>query len=298
MNKKIVDQEARWAFLFIAPLMLGTLIFSIWPIIQSVYISFTKWDGFTEATFAGLDNYIRMFQEHQMLSEFLNTCYFAVGTIPITLIFSLITACLLNSRIKGMSLYRTIYFLPNVTMIVAVAVVWRWIMNSKYGLLTDFNNAVGIPAIQWLGNPKMIMPAVILVSIWCSIGYNAILLLAGLQGIPAYIYEASDIDGANAFVRFFKITLPMVSPTIFFVLIMLIINAFKAFDLIFMFAGATSPQGPILDSVRTMVYGIYEKGFTFYDMGYASTEAVVLFIIILIITAIQLKCQERWVNYE
>jgi ABC-type sugar transport systems, permease components len=298
MRRKIFGHEARWAYLFIAPLMLGTIVFSIWPIVQSMYISLTKWDGFSMAEFVGFDNYIHAFYDSQMWRELFNTCYLAAGTIPTTIILSLLVACLLNSKIKGLAAYRTIYFLPNVTMVVAVAIVWRWIMNSKYGIATELYHQLGIQPVDWLGDPRMVLPAIIFVTVWGGIGYNAIILLSGLQGIPTYIYEAAEVDGASEFVKFFKITLPMISPTMFFVLIMLIINSFKSFDLIFMFAGATNPQGPILDSVRTMVYGIYEKGFLFYNMGYASTEAVILFVIILAITIIQLQVQKRWVNYE
>jgi multiple sugar transport system permease protein len=181
----------------------------------------------------------------------------------------------------------------------AIAAVWRFLFNSQYGLINYLFKPFGLNP-QWLGDPKYIMSALIVVAIWSGIGYSAIILLAGLQQIPHTYYEAADIDGANVFHQFFSITVPLLSPTIFFLLITSMINAFKAFDLIFLFSGAsvTASGGPTTEAVRTMVFGIYQKGFLLLKMGYAAAEAVVLFVIILIVTLIQFRLQKKFVFYD
>lgn len=299
-KKGRINSECAWGYLFIAPLVLGVYFFSIGPILYSFGASFTNWDGLTKPVFIWLDNYKELFSNKEAIKEITNTLYYTVGTVPLCLILSILLANTLNKKVIGKSMFRTIYFLPSVTMPVAVAMVWRWLFNSDLGLINIFLGVFHLPQPMWLGDPHYIMPAIIIVSIWSQVGYNMIILLAGLQGISTTYYEAADIEGASERVKFSRITLPLLSPTIFFLLTMMLINAFKAFDIIYVFAGGASNfgQGPMLTATRTMVYGIFEKGFMFMKMGYASAEAVLLFLVILVITIIQFVFQGKWVHYE
>ena len=217
--------------------------------------------------------------------------------MPFVAAISLLIAYLLNKKIRGRGIFRTIYFLPNVTMMAAIAVVWRSVLNSKYGIYGSILKFFNMEGANMLGDPKYIMTTIIIVAIWCQLGFNIVILLAGLQGVPTELYEAAEIDGAKNWQSFLKVTLPMVSPTLFFVVTMLLIGAFKAFDLIYMFLGAGA-SGPILNASRTMVYGIYEKAFTNLKMGYGSAEAVILFFIILALTIVQMVGQRKWVHYD
>ena len=299
-KKRILTEEAKNAYLFISPLIIGLILFSAWPIVHSVYISLTKWDGLGTAKFIGLKNYTSLFSDSKFWMELKNTMVYSVLTIPFTVIFSLLTAVLLNKPIRGRTVYRTIFFLPNVTMVVAIAIVWRSVLNSQYGVWGALCSALGIQPVNILGSPDYLMLAIVLVAVWRNVGYNTILLLAGLQGIPKELHEAAELDGASGTKTFYHITIPLLSPTLFFVITMLIIDSLKSFDLIYMFVGAYSAgvKGPLLNSARTMVFGIYEKAFSTFKMGYASAEAIVLFVIIMIITAVQMKGQKRWVHYE
>lgn len=209
-------------------------------------------------------------------------------------------ASLLSKKLKGKRFFRIVYFLPNIIMPAAVAMVWRWLLNTRYGLVNIVLGDLGLPTPSWISDPKFIMISLIIVEVWSGIGYNTIILLAAIQGISAEMYESADLDGASGFQKFWKITLPLVSPSMFFLLTMGLMKAMRAFDMIYMFIGkdAWSTGGPLLEAVRTMVYGIYFNGFTRMDMGMASAESVVLFIMIMIVTGIQFKLQDKWVNYD
>lgn len=298
--RSLRDSERLCGYLFIAPTVLGVLIFSICPILFSFAMSFTDWDSLTQPIFVALDNYRKMFSDPEIHNELRNTLIYTIGTVPLTLVFSLLLANALNKKIPGKGLFRTLYFLPVVTMPVAVAMVWRWLLNSEFGVVNQVLSWFGIDGPMWLGDPKYVMMAIILVVVWSQVGYNMIILLAGLQGISESYYEAADIEGASEWKKFFHITIPLLSPSIFFITITMLMNAFKAFDIIYVFSGSGKDmaQGPVLNATRTMVYGIYERGFVFMDMGYASAEAVFLFLIILAITAFQFIMQKKWVNYD
>ena len=290
-----------WFYIFITPLFLGILVFSVFPLVYALSMSFTEWDGFTKAKFIGLGNFFRLAKDVSVGYELRNTIQYILLVVPTVIILAIILANLLNSSIKGRTIYRTLYYLPNVTMATAVATVWRYLLNSDFGIFNKIGQALGLPVMKWCSDPKLIMPAICLVAIWSSVGYATIMMLAGLQGIPKTYYEAARIDGANAWHLFFRITIPLLTPTVFFVLVTNIINGFKQFDLVFMFAGkgnVTSGSGPLIDASRTMVYGIFYRGFALFEMGYASAEALVLFALILIVTGIQFRLQKRWVFYE
>lgn len=301
LNKKKfkIKQEWIWGYLFAAPIVLGIVIFSVGPLLYSFYMSLMDWNGLTNPSFIGFKNFIAVFSDKTVGREFINTLYYTVGTIPASMILSILLANVLNRKMAGVSVYRIIFFLPSVTMAAAIAIVWQWLFNSKLGLVNMFLGLLHLPRPMWLGDTHFIMPAIIIVSIWGSVGYNMVILLAGLQGISQTFYEAAVIDGATKWDRLVKITLPMLTPSIFFLLTMSLMSAFKAFDVIYMFAGAANAgQGPLLEATRTMVYGVYEKSFTFLRMGFASAEAVVLFAIIMLVTALQFIFQNKWVHYE
>jgi multiple sugar transport system permease protein len=204
-------------------------------------------------------------------------------------------ANLLNTKIAGRTIFRVIYFLPNVTMSTVVATMWLLIFNSQYGTLNTVLFKLFEIRPAWLTNPSLVMIVVIVVGVWGSLGYDIVILLAALQNVPTNYYEACEIDGGNQFHKFFHITIPMVSPSLFFLLVTGVIGAFNSFDLVFMFAQSS---GPIRDALRTMVFGIYESGVVKFEMGYASAKAVILFVIILVITLVQFYGQKKWVHYQ
>lgn len=248
------------------------------------------------ATFIGLENYKQLFQEPDLLLALRNTLIYAVITVPIGLALSLLIASLLNSKIKGTSFYRTIYFLPSVTMSVAVALVWKLIFHSEYGIFNEIVKMLGGSPQSWLTKPATALGCVMIVAIWGSVGYNMIILLAGMQGISKSYYEAAAIDGAGPVQRFFKITVPLLTPTIFFVTITGLIGAFQVFDSIYMMI---DPQtNPAFNQVKTMNVLFYQNAFMYGYKGYAAAISIFMFVIIMIITAIQLWGQKKWVNYD
>lgn len=283
--------------MFTAPMMMGVLIFFIGPILFTFFMSLTDWSSLSAWKIIGLQNFSDAIRDKRMIRELINTSYYALGTVPATTVLSVWVANALNRKTKGTSVYTTVYFLPNITMPAAVALVWAWMFNSKYGVINNILGLIGLPQPVWMGDPRFIMPAIIIVSIWMGMGYNIIILLAGLKSIPDTYYEAADMDGASNRAKFYHITLPLLSPYIFFLLVMSLMGAFKAFDVIFMFTSSQS-YGDLMEASRTMVYGIYEKGFTLYKMGYASMEAVILFVIIALVTAVQFRVQKKWVFYN
>ncbi|WP_066387915.1 carbohydrate ABC transporter permease [Neobacillus mesonae] len=295
LTKTRKRSDYLWAYLMIAPTMLGLFIFYLWPIIQTFYYSFTEWGAFGQYEWTGLDNYKRMLGDLNLLQSFKNTGIYIIFTVPVGIFLSIIVAVLLNQKIKGKSIYRTLYFLPVITMPAAIAMVWKWIYNADYGLLNYLLSLVGIKGPHWVSDPNIALYSIIVVAIWSGIGYNMVIFLSGLQGIPKMYYEAAEIDGAGPFRVFFKITLPLLSPVIFFVSIMSLIGAFQVFDLIFMMIGKGSTA---VESTQSIVYLFYQHAFVLNEKGYAAAIAVLLLIVILIITAIQMVLQKKWVHYE
>jgi multiple sugar transport system permease protein len=278
--------------------MIGVLVFFIGPILFSFYMSLTNWSSLKPGVFVGLKNYADALGDPRLRRELLNTLYYVAGTVPISMVLSLLLANALAKRVRRSSLYVTLYFLPSVTMPAAISIVWMWLLNSRYGLVNNFLGLLHLPRPIWVADAAYIMPSIMIVSVWMGLGYNMIILIAGLKNIPASYYEASDMDGATDWVKFSRITLPLLSPQIFFLLVVSLIGAFKAFDIIYMFTVQSLGYGDLVEASRTMVFGIYEKAFTQYKMGYASTEAVLLFVIIAAVTAVQFRAQKRWVHYE
>ena len=302
VKKQITQRQKReWtaAYLMIAPVVLGVLIFFMIPTIWSIYLSFTDGPDYVTYEFVGLQNYAEMLAPGSgVWRELLNTCYYAFVQVALSLIVSVLLANALNSNIRGRSFFRVVYFLPSVTMAAAVGMVWRQLLNSQYGIVNQFLGLFGIKGPTWLTDPNFMMLGVIIVGVWSSAGYNMIILLAGLKNISKSYYEAAEIDGAGSFQKFKSVTVPLLSPVLFFVSITSIMNGFKMFDLIYTLAGSGATAEMFMQYYRTMVYGIYEKGFLYHRLGEASAESMFLLVIILVLTLIQFKLQDKWVHYE
>ena len=297
-KKATKRQKKDWiaGYLFIAPVTIGLVIFYVFPFLQNFWFSFNDVNKFNVAVFNGIENYKQLFQEPDLLLALKNTFLYAIVTVPIGLILSLILASLLNSKIKGKGIYRTVYFLPSVTMAAAVALVWKLIFNGDYGILNSFLSKIGIEGQSWLTNPHTALFCVMVVSIWGSVGYNMIILLAGMQGVSKSYYEAAEIDGASPMQRFFKITVPLVSPTIFFVSITGLIGAFQVFDSIYMMIDPD--KNPAFNAVKTVNVLFYQNAFMYGYKGYAAAISIFMFVIIMLIMAVQLWGQKKWVNYD
>lgn len=283
------------AYIFIAPLTIGILLFYIFPFLQNVWFSFNNVNKFNIATFAGIENYQNLLADKEFWNSFANTLRYVVITVPIGLCLSLGIAGLLNSKIRGKSFYRTIYFLPSVTMAAAVALVWKWIYNDQSGLLNNFLHWLGLPGQAWLIDSNIAPYSVMAVGIWMTVGYNMIILLAGIQGISKSYYEASAIDGASSLTQFFKITIPMLTPTLFFCMITSIISGFQVFDTIYMMVSKTNPA---YESTQSLVMMFYRQGFDYGHKGYAAAISILLFAVIMIVTLIQMVIQKKWVHYD
>ncbi len=284
--------EFLWGWLFILPTVIGLLVLNIIPIFRTVYQSFFKTGDFGKGNiFVGLQNYEKLIQDKEVWQALFNTLKYAVVEIPLSITIALALAVFLNRKMKGRTMFRVIFFLPMVAAPAAIAMVWRWLFNSEFGLL---NHIIG-SKISWISDPKIAVFSIAAIGVWTIIGYNMVLFLAGLQEVPRDYYEAAQIDGANGFQQFFSITLTMISPTIFFVLITRMISAFQVFDLIYMVMDKTNPA---LIKTQSLVYLFYRYSFTNSNKGYGSAIVVLLLIVILMITVIQMVGQKKWVHYN
>lgn len=295
-KKATARQKKDWfaGYVFIAPVTLGLLVFYIWPFIQNFWFSFNDVNKFNVTHFVGLDNYKQLIGDAEVWTTFGNTLKYVVFTVPIGLFLSICIAALLNAKIRGTSIYRTLYFLPSVTMAAAVAMVWKWVFNEKMGILNSVIAGLGGERVGWLTNPKTALFIVMLVGLWMSVGYNMIILLAGMQGIPKTYYEAASIDGAGGLAQFFKITIPLLTPSIFFVMITSIISGFQVFDVVYMMVLKSNPA---YESTQTVVMLFYRQAFDYGYKGYAAAISILIFIAIMIVTIFQLIGQKKWVNY-
>ena len=287
--------DTFWGYCMVAPTIIGLLILNIFPFFYSIYLSFCETGAFGSTKFSGLDNYKKFLTDPIVWSSTRNTLVYVLLTVPLGVLFALVFAAMLNAKIRGKNLYRAIYFLPIVCAPAAVAMVWKWLFNTEFGLINQALGWFGISNIPWLTNPSVVMVSVSIVTIWSSIGYDIILILAGLQGIPATYYEAGKIDGANGIKQFFHITVPLVSPTLFFVLIMRLMAALKQFDLIYMLV---DEKNPALNGAQTLTYLFYRQAFIIKDKGYASVIVLWTFVIIAVITVFQFVGQKKWVHYD
>ncbi len=294
-KRKITSREKSefiWGWLFILPTIIGLLILNIIPIFQTIYQSFFKTGDFGKGNiFIGFSNYTKMFQDKAVWQALWNTVRYAIVEVPFSIIIALVLAVFLNRKISGKTIYRTIFFLPMVAAPAAIAMVWRWLYNSEFGLI---NHLIG-HKVNWISNPDIAIYAIAIIGIWSIVGYNMVLFLAGLQEVPRDYYEAAEIDGASGVVQFFNITVPLISPTIFFVAVTRVIGAFQVFDLIFMVMDRTNPA---LMKTQSLVFLFYKYSFTEANKGYGSTIVVLLLVVIMLITLVQIKAQKKWVHYN
>ena len=290
-NRK--NDESRLGWLMASPWIIGFVIFTAGPMIASLWLAGTSWDLLTPPQWVGLANFQTMVWEDELpLHAMRITVLYAVMALPLHLFFGVSLAMLLNTKIRGLAILRTIYYLPAILAGVAVALLWRWIFSPDFGLLNLALSQIGIQGPAWLSDRTWVMPSFVLMSLW-GVGGSMVIYLAGLQGIPTDLYEAADMDGANWFRRIINITLPMLSPVIFFQLIMGIIHAMQIFTQAFIMTNG----GPANASLFYMLY-LYRQAFQYFNMGYASALAWVLFVCILLLTLLIFRTASSWVYYE
>lgn len=286
-------RENLIAYSFILPNLLGFAIFTLVPMVFSLVLAFMKWDGANEVTWVGLENFKKLLDDSTFHIALTNTFYYVIGTVPLTMAASLGLALLLNQPLKGRNAFRTTFFFPYVASLVAIAVVWNMLFHPAMGPVNQLLVGMGVEnPPRWTASVDWAMPTVIMASIWKGMGYYMIIYLAALQGIPSYLYEAAEIDGANALQRFRYVTLPMLTPATFFVSILMIISSFKVFDLILVMTGGGPGR-----ATNVLVIHTYNTAFKEFRFGYSSAIAMVLFAIVLVITIVQFRTEKRWVNY-
>jgi ABC-type sugar transport systems, permease components len=285
--------EGRWALLFLAPTLIGLAVLSAGPVLATLAISLTQWDLLRAPQLVGLDNFVALASDDRFLKALRNTAFYTVVSVPLGMLLSLFLALALNQTIRGIAWIRTAYFLPVVTSTIAIALVWQWIYSPDAGLLNQFTGIFGIPPQKWLSNPTLAMPSIVAMSVWQGLGTNIIIFLAGLQAIPTELLDAASVDGAGRWARFRNVVLPLLTPSIFFTGVLSLIDSFQVFDQVFVL----SRPRPT-DATITVVYFIYENGFKFFKMGYATAASWILFLIVAVFTAIYFRSQNRWVHYQ
>ncbi|CAM4128886.1 carbohydrate ABC transporter permease [Lederbergia lenta] len=293
-KKRVFTASNRAGWLFASPWIIGLVMFYAVPLVSSIYFSFTNYSILQPGEYIGLQNYKELFKDDLFWKSIYNTIYFAVYFVPLSIIFGVALAMILNMKVKGMAIYRTIFFLPTLVPHVALAVLWMWLLNPGFGLVNGMLELVGIQGPNWLGSVAWSKPSLILMSLW-GIGQAVIIYLAGLADISDEYYEAADVDGANWFQKTINITIPLLTPVIFFNLVMGAIGAFQQFTLPYTM---TAGQGTPANSLTFYVMYLYDNGFKFFKMGYASAMAWILFIIIMALTAVIFMTSKRWVHYQ
>ncbi|MBT2757375.1 sugar ABC transporter permease [Mesobacillus foraminis] len=287
-TSKLYRTEERYAYLFIAAPFLGFLIFALVPLVYAIYGSFTDWNGLGQMNFIGLENFKNVFQDEYFYKAMYNTLFMMLG-IPIGIVLALLLAMGLNRGIPGTSTFRVIYYIPVISSIAAISILWQWAYNGDYGLVNQFLALIGIEGPNWLQNTSTVKPALIIMAVWKGLGYTMLLYLAALQSVPKSYYEAAKLDGANALQAFWHITLPMVKPVTFFIIVTNIIGGAQIFTEI----NVMTPTGGPEYSSASVVFYIWQKAFGNFQLGYASAMALVLGLFIFIITLIQFKINEK-----
>ena len=306
MAKKHNSSGLAEAIPFILPSFVGLIVFSLIPIISSLAISLTNWDGLTSLTlftdtrsffsafFVGLNNFRGILISAEFWKVLKNTMYFIVLYLPLIILTSILVAKILNKNYRGMGFFRVLYYIPVLTSWVAGALIWKWALSPRYGIINDILGHIGIEGPKWLQSEIWAMPSIVLASIWKDVGYFGLIFLGGLQGIDPSYYEAAEIDGANAWQKFRNITFPLLSPVTFFVVIICLINSFQLFPQVMVMTKDAGPNG----ATQVMVERIYKYAFKYNKMGYAAAMSWILFAIIFIFMAIQMKLQKKWVYYD
>ncbi|MGC8890885.1 MAG: carbohydrate ABC transporter permease [bacterium] len=292
VNKKKLGSAIE-GYLFISPWLLGLIIFTVGPVVASFWLSMTEYDIINPARFIGFSNYRVLFREDPLFWQALKvTIIYTLGSVPLQLIFGFLIALLMNQKLKGISVFRTIYYLPAVISGVAVSVLWRWIFMPDVGIINILLSKIGITGPRWLGDPNWVLPALVIMSLW-GVGGGMVIYLAGLQGIPTELYEAAELDGAGKWAKFIAVTIPMMSPVIFFNLVMGVIGSFQTFTQAYIM----TQGGPQNASLFYILY-LYQRAFQELRMGYASALAWILFLMILACTIVIFKTSAGWVYYE
>lgn len=285
---------------FMLPSMLGMVVFSFLPIVISVVVSLTNWNGLDKlngdtlkSCMVGVGNYSQILQSEEFWSVLWHTVYYIILYIPLVLVMSLLVASVLNRAMKGITVFRVLYYIPVLTSWVAASLIWKWVLSPQYGVVNQLLGYIGITGPNWLTDKVWAMPAVVLASVWKDMGFYGLFLLSGLKAIDVGYYEASRVDGAGRIRQFFSITLPLLTPSLFFCVIMALINAFQLFPQVQIMTEG-GPNG----ATQVMVERIYTYGFKYFKMGYAAAYSWILFVIIFALTLVQMKLQKRWVHYE
>jgi len=286
-------RQARVVALFVGPSLLGLVLFTLGPLLASLGISLTSWDLLTPPQFVGLSNFAELLESADIRDALLHTLIYIAIYLPVVLVLGLLLAILLNRPLRGLQFYRTAFFMPVVSSWVAVSLMWKWLLNPAFGLVNYLLGLVHLPQPGWWADPHWALPAVIIASIWKDLGFVMVLLLAGLQNIGRQYYEAARVDGAGAWSRFLHVTIPLLSPSIFFVVVISLINSFQVFDQVWVMTGG-GPGG----ASSVLVEQIVQNAFSYSRMGYASALSWLLFAIIFGITALQFSMQKRWVTYD
>lgn len=290
---KVTKKNIARGYLFLAPNLIGFICFTLIPVIAAFALAFTDWNAFGAPHFVGLENFRTMFGDANFKASFWNNMKYTLLYVPGTIILALLFALALNKKIVAKGAFRVIYFLPYITSMVAVSMIWRMLYNGTYGPINAALKSLGFTNVpNWLADPKWAMYAIIIMCIWKNYGYYMVIFLAGLTGVDVTLYEAAQLDGANSWQKFWNVTFPQLSPTTFFVTITCIISSFKVFDAI----NVMTEGGPGR-STYVLVYTIYTEAFKNYRFGYASSVALVLFSMILLVTLIQWRGQKKWVEY-
>lgn len=300
MNKKRRKRALGQSIPFMAPSLIGLVVFSFLPIIISILISLTNWNGLDKLNmqtlsecFVGIENYRTILGGSEFWKVLGHTLYYIVLYIPLVLVTSLLIATILNQNMKGILLFRVLYYIPVLTSWVAASLIWKWVLSPQYGVINQLLAFLGVTGPNWLTDKVWAMPAIVLASVWKDMGFYGLFLLSGLKAIDTGYYEAARVDGAGKVKQFFSITLPLLTPSMFFCIIMALINAFQLFPQVMIMT-----EGGPNKATEVMVERIYIYGFKYYKMGYASAYSWLLFIIIFALTVIQMKLQKRWVHYE
>jgi multiple sugar transport system permease protein len=299
IRRQLGFEETIWGWGLILPAVLGLILFKFGPVMASLYFSFTKYDILSAPKWIGLENYQKLMTDQYWIKSIQVTLNYSVLFIPLSLLVAYVIALLMSQDLRGISIYRTMWYLPSLVPTVASAVVWRWALNPEFGPVNFPLRALGIDAPGWLTDPNWIIPSVVLIQLW-GLGNAALIFLAAIKGVPDTYYEAAEVDGANAWVKFWKITLPMTSSVIFFQLIMAVIASFQVFGVAYiLFSGQTTsdPAGPGNSALFYVLY-TYRNAFGYFKNGYASAMAWLMFIVIMILTYIFFKTQKMWVYYE
>jgi multiple sugar transport system permease protein len=290
---KLANSENLYGLAFVGPLIIGLILFTYGPVLYSGWLSLNEGDFLRPPVWVGLNNYVRAMNDDLARKALINTAYYVIITVPLGIALSLLLATAMNQKLRGIVGYRAIFFLPTITSAVAISLMWAWMYNPQFGVINTALRAIGMKGPKWLASPDWAMPAIMIMAIWRGVGYNMLLFLAGLQGIPKELMEAAEIDGANTVQRFFRITLPLLSPTTFMLIVLSIIGGFQVFE----YSYVMTRGGPLY-STLTLVLLVYQRAFETFEMGYASALAYILFAILLVLTVIQFRMQKRWVNYD